>query len=107
LISPNGVELINFLVLLDRELGQGGDEGLGCLGILLGLEAVVFYLLLSILLGLVCMRLFLNFWREYSWRGEDFIEVLELLSGLVLIRVGNNLSIDFGNIWESIDDESS
>jgi hypothetical protein len=55
LITPDGVEFIDFLVLVDGELGQGSDEGLGCLGIFLGLETVVFYLLLSILLGFVSM----------------------------------------------------
>lgn len=55
LITPNGVELIDFLVLLDGELGQGCNKALGCLGILLRLETVVFYLLLSILFRFVTM----------------------------------------------------
>ena len=53
------------------------------------------------------MSLLLDLWREDGGRGEDFIEVLELLSGLVFIRIGHLLAIDLGYVWETIDDEST
>jgi len=53
------------------------------------------------------MGLFLNLWREYSWRGQDLIEMLELLPGFMLIRIRNTLSVDLSYVWEPIDDESS
>jgi hypothetical protein len=36
---------------------------------------------------------------------QDFIEVLELLSCSLLIRIGNCLVIDVGDVGEPIDDE--
>jgi len=53
------------------------------------------------------MGLFLNLWREYSWRGQDLIEMLELLPGFMLIRIRNTLSVDLSYVGEPIDDESS
>jgi len=53
------------------------------------------------------MRLFLDLWRENCGRRKNLVEVLELLSSLVLIRVGYTLAIDLCYIWETVDDKSS
>ena len=42
-----------------------------------------------------------------SWRGQDLIEMLELLPSFMLIRIRNTLSVDLSNVGEPIDDESS
>jgi hypothetical protein len=48
LVSPDGVEFINFLVLLNGELGQVAHEALGSLSVLFLLKSIVFHLLLPI-----------------------------------------------------------
>jgi hypothetical protein len=60
LVSPNGIELIDLLVLLNGELGKISYKALRGLRILLGLEPIVLDLLLSIFLGLIGMRLLLD-----------------------------------------------
>lgn len=53
------------------------------------------------------MRLLLNFGRENSWCRQNLIEMLELLTCLLLIRVRHRISINLCHIWESINNESS
>ena len=67
LLSPNGIKLINFLVLRNGELGQVSDKALGCLCIFLGLKSVVLYLKLPVLLRLITMGLLLDLRRKDSW----------------------------------------
>lgn len=50
LLAPNGVQLIDLLVLRHRELGQVAHEALGRFCILLRLQPIVFHLLLAVLL---------------------------------------------------------
>ena len=48
LVTPDRVQLVDLLVLLNGELSQVANEGLSGFRVLFGLEAVVFNLLLSI-----------------------------------------------------------
>ena len=84
-LAPDRVELVYFLVLLDCELSQVTDEALGCFGILFSLQPVVFYLLLSVFLALIAVGLLLDFGRKDGWGRQDFVKVLELLPGLLLV----------------------
>lgn len=107
LFSPNTIEFVDFLVLCNAKLGEIADETLGSLGIFLCLQSIILDLLLAIFLALVGMRLLLNLGREDGRRRQDFIEVLELLSGLLLVGVGDLLLVDFGHVGEPIDNEGS
>jgi hypothetical protein len=85
LVTPGTVELVNLLVLNDRELGKVAYKRLGSFGILLGLEPVVFHLLLPIFFTLVTMALLLDLRRENRWCTQNLVEVLELLSSTVFV----------------------
>ena len=63
--------------------------------------------MLSVLFGLISVRILLDLGRENSRSGQNLIEVLELLSGFMLIRVRDSLSIDLCHVWEPINNESS
>ena len=65
--APDGVQLIDFRILRNRELSQIIDKVLRCLSILLCLQSVIFDLLLPIFLALITMRLLLNLWRKDGW----------------------------------------
>ena len=107
LISPDWVELIDLLVLLNSILGKVTYETLGRLSILFGLKSIVFHLLLSIFLRFVSMRFLLNLWRKNCWSWQNFVKMLKLLPCFMLIRVADSLSINFSNIRESVDNECS
>ena len=107
LFTPNRVQLIDLLVLLNCELGEISHKALSSFRVFLGLESIVLNLLLSIFFGLICVRLFLDLWRENCWRRKNLVEMLELLSSLVLIRVGYTLTIDLCYIWETVYNKSS
>jgi hypothetical protein len=88
-------------------LNQSSYKALSSLGILFGLHPIVLELLSSVLFALVSVRFFLDFWGENGWSGKDFIEMLELLPGLVLIRIGHYLSVYLCHIRESVNNEGS
>ena len=107
LFTPNGIQLINFLILSNSKLRQIPNKALSSFSILFGLKSIVFDLQLPILLTLITMGLLLNFWREDCWGGEDFVKVLELLPRLLLVGICNLIAVDFRNIWKSVDNERS
>ena len=86
----------------DDLLGEVADEALSCLSVLLGLKPIVLKLLLSVFLALVSVGLVLYFGRENRRCRKDLIEVLELLSGALLIRVSYCFAVDFCHIRESV-----
>ena len=53
------------------------------------------------------MGLLLDLRRENGGSRQNLIEVLELLSGFMLIRVRDALAIDLGYVGEPVDDERS
>lgn len=53
------------------------------------------------------MRLLLDFGRENGWCRQNLVKVLELLTGLLLIRVCHRIPINLCHIWESVDYEGS
>lgn len=105
LLAPDLVQLVYLLVLVDRKLCHVAHERLGCFGVFLGLKSVVLDLLLAVFFRLVTMAFVLYFGREYCWCRQDLVEVLELLPGLVFVRVCHGYSIDLVDIWEPIHDE--
>lgn len=84
-LAPNRVELVYFLVLLNCELSQVAYKALSSFGILFSLQPIVLDLLLSVFFALVTVGLLLDFRREDCWSRQDFVEVLELLPGFLLV----------------------
>ena len=80
---------------------------MSCFGVFLGLKSCILDLLGSVLLALISMALFLNFWTKNGWCAQNLVEVLELLACFVLIRVANRLAINLSYIRESIHNEGS
>jgi len=79
------------LVLVYGVLCQVSYNCLSCLSVFLSLQSIVFNLVLSVLFAVIPMILFLDFRREDGWRGQNFIEVLELLPSLMLVRITDGL----------------
>ena len=67
LISPNGIKLVYFLILLDRELSESAHKTLSGFSVLLGLKSIILYLLLSVFFAFVSVRLFLDLRRKDRW----------------------------------------
>ena len=106
LLSPNTIQLINSLILSNTNLGQIANKSLGSFSIFLRLQSIILDLVLAVFLALVGVGLLLDFWGEDCGGGEDFVKVLELLSGFLLVGVVDLLLVYLGQVRESVHDES-
>ena len=104
-VFPHVIELFKFLVPTDAVLGHVCDEILTCLSILFCLDSLWFDSCLSIFFWLFCIsRLTCNWW-ENSGGWKNFVKVLELLTGPLLITIRNSFVINLYHIWESVHNE--
>ena len=88
-------------------LSQTGNEVLRGLSILLGDESLVFDGGLAILLALLLVAALARHRAEDSRRGQDLVEVLELLAGPLFVAIGDGPVVDLLDIWETVDDKSA
>lgn len=88
-------------------MSQPRNEILRGFSVLFCDHALIFDRLLTVFLALLLVATLTRHRAEDSRCGEDLIEVLELLAGALLVAIAHGLVVDFLNVGEAVDDESS
>jgi hypothetical protein len=105
-VLPGGIQFFELLVSRDAVLRQVGDEVLGSFRVLFRDQSLVFNVGLTVFFRLFVVALGSH--RAEDRRcGQDLVEVLELLSGALLVRVCRGPLVDFSHVREPVDDKGS
>ena len=104
-VLPDVVELFKLLVAADAVLLEAGDEVLAGFSILLGLQSLVLDGLLAVFFAFLVVAGVAGDGREDCWRAQDFVEVLKLLTGALLVCVCHWPVVYLYHIREPVDNE--
>ena len=105
-VLPNLIELLQLLVPHYAMTVQIGYEVLTGFCVFLGHQSLLLHMRLSIFFRFFVVAL-TSHWGENSRRGQDLVEVLELLASSLLVTIRHWSIIDLIDIGESVDDECS
>jgi len=107
LLLPTIVKLVKTLVSLDAIVYYTCDEVLSRFCVFLSHHSSTLCCLLPIFLWLLILCGAIRMRTENCWRWKNLVEMLELLSGTLLVSINNSFIINTGHIWEPIDNKST
>ena len=106
-VLPCAVELLQTLVSALAVLRQPSYKVLGGFGVLLCHHALILDRSLAILFTFLLVSALTRHWAKNGGRGENLVEMLELLAGPLLVTIGDGPVIYLLHVGEAVDNESA